>query len=245
MKKYVGLFFVSLLLLTACFRSQTAIDTNQPINGRVVFGISDAATEMNGVSSMTMTVDKVQVYNQASGWVTVSSQPKDYDLLKLKAEGKSQVMADTKIPRGSYDKVKLTISKVVVTNSNGTYEAKMPSSEFRTDSRIDVDAKSTSTASFDFMADQSLHLASDGQYVVAPVAKVETRYNSNVDVDSSGYLSITGGTVQSSSTIGMDINGNVGVGLGIASDANISINGGVISIGNAQANSTTGIGVTI
>ncbi|HQT45161.1 MAG TPA: DUF4382 domain-containing protein, partial [Candidatus Micrarchaeota archaeon] len=219
---------VSMLLL-GCTGSQPA---NSAGNGRVVLGITDAAADMGSVSSVMVTIDSVQVMSASQGWVTLSSTPKTYDLMKLKAEGSTALLADVQVPPGDYQQVRLHISQVTVTDSSGTHDAKLPSGDLKIVGGMNVAANATATATFDFIADQSLHTTGNGQYIMAPVIQVETRDNAQAEVAGDGKVTINGGRVRSSSRVGMDINGNVGEGLKIDSNLNLTIGtGGIITIG--------------
>ena len=57
---------------------------NPETQGKVVFGVTDVAEDMSGVSSVFVTVNKVEIHSAAKGWVTVSNETKQYDLLVLK-----------------------------------------------------------------------------------------------------------------------------------------------------------------
>ncbi len=122
--------------------------------GRAVFVITDAAANMNSVSSVKMTVDSVQVHSASQGWVTVSSSSKTYDLLELKSEGKQALIVDSQLKADTYDQMKLGVSKVVVVSSQGEQEAKLPSNELKIQDDFKVDSNSTTTATFDFVADE-------------------------------------------------------------------------------------------
>jgi len=199
--------------------------------GRVVFTMADAAADMGAVSSVKVTVDKVSVHSESKGWVDVSTSPKTYDLLKLKASGENALLADVQLDNGTYQQMRLHISKVIVTDASGDHEAKLPSGEVKIVGGLTVEPNSTSTATFDFIADESLHVTGNGQYVMAPVIQVETRDDADVEVESDGNVQISGGKVKTNTKVGMDIKGNVGVGLGIPASANLTIDGGVIVIG--------------
>ena len=226
---------VSILLL-GCTQggSQLAGGNQSPSysagNGRVVLAITDAAADMGSVTGVMVTIDSVQVQSASQGWTTLSSTPMAYDLMKLKAEGSAALLADMQVPEGNYTQVRLHISQVAVTDANGTHEAKLPSGELKIAGGIEVKANETATATFDFIADESLHVTGNGQYILAPVIQVETRDNAQAEVSGDGKVSINGGRVRSSSRVGMDINGNVGEGLKIDSNLNLSIGSGGISV---------------
>ena len=242
MKKYgnilIVLGIISVVFAAGCTSSSSA-------TGRVVFAAEDAAADMGSVSSIMMTVDSVRVHSEAQGWTTVSSSARTYDLLDLKASGNAALLADANIAAGTYDQMRLDISSIVVTDVNGTHQAKLPSNEFKVVGDLVVHANSTSTATFDFIADQSLHVTGNGQYIFAPVVQIETRSNTNVQVASNTDVRINGGSVNTNIRVGMDTSGNVGVGLGIPANANVSIGaGGGIVIGSGALVSTSGSGST-
>src|SRR3989338_2323557 len=230
MKKYgnilIVLGIISVVFAAGCTSSSSA-------TGRVVFAAEDAAADMGSVSSIMMTVDSVRVHSEAQGLTTVSSSARTYDLLDLKASGNAALLADANIAAGTYDQMRLDISSIVVTDVNGTHQAKLPSNEFKVVGDLVLHANSTSTATFDFIADQSLHVTGNGQYIFAPVVQIETRSNTNVQVASNTDVRINGGSVNTNIRVGMDTSGNVGVGLGIPANANVSIGaGGGIVIGS-------------
>lgn len=191
--------------------------------GRAVFTITDAAANMSAVTSLMVTVDSVKVHSAAEGWVNVSNEQKTFDLLKLKAEASQALLADVQLKEGTYQQVRLDISKVVVVDAQGEHEAKLPSGELKIVGDLVVTANATSTATFDFIADESLHLTGNGEYILAPVVQLETKENAEVEVKADKKVEVKGGRVKTSVKVGMDADGNVGVGLGIPAKAKLSI----------------------
>ncbi|MBI2971490.1 MAG: DUF4382 domain-containing protein [Candidatus Aenigmarchaeota archaeon] len=211
--------------------------------GRAVATMADAAADMGAVSSVKVTVDSVRVHSATEGWVTISSAPHTYDLLQLKAEGKQALLADTKLDAGTYDQLRLDISSVVVTDAQGSHQAKLPSGELKIVGDLVVKANSTAAAVFDFKADESLHVTGEGQYIMAPVVQLETRQNADVTVRSSADVAVSGGSVVTNVKVGMDAQGRVGVGLGIPANANLSIGSGstiIVGSGIGTAGSAGG-----
>jgi len=211
--------------------------------GRAVFLITDAAADMGAVSKVEVTVDSVQAHNDAQGWVTVSSEQKKYDLLALKADGKTALMGDVQLKEGTYQQVRLVISKVTITDENGTHDAKLPSGELKINTDLTVAANTTSALTFDFAADESLHTTGDGKYILAPVIQVESRDHATVDASDKTDVEVRG-SVKSSTKVGMDVAGNIGVGLGIKADDALTIDGGAIKIGG-KSNSTGKVKVEV
>ena len=183
--------------------------------GRVVFTITDAA---------------VRVHSATEGWVTVSSEAQTFDLLKLKAEGSQELLADVKLEEGTYQQLRLDISKVLVVDAEGEHEAKLPSGELKIVGDLEVKANSTSTATFDFIADESLHLTGNGEYILAPVVQLETKTDAEVEVKANQKVEIKAGKVKTNIKVGMDAEGNVGAGVGIPAKAKVSIAQGKVKV---------------
>ena len=225
MKKELLVMCMIIAVLASACAQQVVDDTGTASTqqGRAVFAITDAAADMGIVSSVKVTVESIKVHSAAEGWVEVSSAQKTYDLLQLKAENKNELMADVQIDEGTYDQIRLGISSVVVTDANGTHEAKLPSNELKITGKLVVEANSTAAATFDFIADESLHVTGNGKYVMAPVVQLETREDADVSIKSSNAVQISGGKVDTNIKVGMDINGNVGIGVKIPSNADVSI----------------------
>lgn len=176
--------------------------------GKVVLGISDAATTLTGVTSIVMTVDKVEVQNSVQAWVTVSGGTKQYDLLALKQSGAIALLADINLPVGTYNQIRLNISKVEVTASGKIQEAKLPSGTLKIVGKIIVEEGKTASVVLDFKADKSLHITGNGKYILAPVVNLQTKSDASVEKNSDDTLKISGGTVEVEVNVGMDEKGD-------------------------------------
>jgi hypothetical protein len=224
------LFLIATIAMSILMLGCTSNQPSSSGNGRVVLGISDAAADMGSVSSVMVTIDSMQVHSASQGWVTLSSTPITYDLMKLRAENITMLLADAQIPVGVYQQIRLHISQVTVTDANGTHDAKLPSGELKIVGDIVVAANATTTSTFDFIADESLHTTGNGQYILAPVIWVETKEDAQAEVERDGKISIHGGRLKSHSRVGMDERGNFGAGFRIPANARITINGGSIDV---------------
>ena len=87
---------------------------NTQTQGKIIFGITDAAASMSNISSVLITVDSAQIHSEQKGWIAVANEPKQYDLLALKQSGGIALIADTVVDMGTYNQVRLLVSKVVV-----------------------------------------------------------------------------------------------------------------------------------
>ncbi|MFH1182389.1 MAG: DUF4382 domain-containing protein [Candidatus Woesearchaeota archaeon] len=182
---------------------------------------------MSAVSSILVTIDNISVHRTGGGWIDVSSSPRSFDLLQLNAQGTKALLAETGLEQGIYYEVRLGISKVVVTDVNGTHDAKLPSGVLKIVGRLAVNVNETSTVDFDFIANESLHMTGDGEYILAPVVKLETTHGSEVNVTSEG-VKVKEGVKDTDSKVGMDENGFVGAGIKIRAEAKLTIENGKI-----------------
>ena len=210
-------------------------------NGRMVFTMTDAAANMGSVTEVKMTTSNVQAHSKTKGWVTLENSPQTYNLLELKSENKAELMADMKVEADEFTQIRFDIDEVIVVDSEGEHEAKVPSNEYKVNVNTKVESEQTSTVEIDVIADESLHVTGDGQYIMAPVAEVEAKSNAQVAVRSDNSVSVSGGSTTSKTKVGMDINGNVGVGLGIPADVELKVDGllgGGLSISGSDDAST-------
>lgn len=230
--------------------------------GRVVFGITDAATSTSNVASVMVTIDKIEVQNSDSAWVTVSTTPQQFDLLQLKADGITALLADTNIAAGTYNQIQLTISKVVVTTTAGvSSDAKLPSGVLRFAGMIMVQADKTSTAVLDFSMDHSLHLTGNGLYIFTPVIQVETKHsaevtttpvtlpaqaNSHAQAATATKVEVNNGEQDTTESFGMDTTGEMKTNFEVDDNAKLNVVNGEVEVeGNTGASASTSVNVTL
>ncbi|MFZ2149594.1 MAG: DUF4382 domain-containing protein [Minisyncoccia bacterium] len=215
------------------FNSGSEQSENIEVGGRAVFSVTDAAADMGAVSEINMQITSVEVYNATSGWTTVSTTPRVFNLLDLKARNESELLADADLQSGTYDQIRLMVNSVAVKTKAGAIKiAKLPSNQLLINSNLVVTADKTSSINFDFLADKSLHTTSKGEYVFAPVVKTETRSSSEVTITASGVVNINGGNVDDMKTVGMDIDGSMKTNFQLKSGQKLNINSSnVIELG--------------
>jgi hypothetical protein len=219
MNKTLGIIIVLLVILGGAFylsnNTVEKSDSNKSgkmksTEGRVVFSVTDAAADMGAVSKITLKISKVEVHSAADGWVTVSTTPRTYSLLELNARNEFELLADVNVKANTYDQARLTTDGVSIQTTDGaTHTAKLPSGVLKINTELAVRAGETSSMSFDFIANKSLHITGNGQYIFAPVIKAETKSNTNVEVNTNGIVEISGGRTDEVSNVGMDIDGSV------------------------------------
>ncbi len=187
-------------------------DTTQTVStqGRVVFSVTDAAANMSTISEINMQITSVDVHSIVDGWVTVSTTPRTFSLLKLNAEKRSDLLAEVSANTGTYDQVRLAVSSVAVIMKDGTTKiAKLPSGVLKINTTIVVKANDTASVNFDFLASKSLVVTGNGTYIFAPVVKTETRSSAGVTVNANNVVIIVNGRIDNTNSVGMDIDGNV------------------------------------
>jgi hypothetical protein len=211
---FIGSIFTILLLalMTACTTQTPVNEPTIPMNGRVVMTVTDAAVNMGEISSIMITIDKVSLHSDAESWVDVSTVQHTYDLLELKRTGTNALLADLSLAPARYDQIRLYVSKVIITDNTGSYDAKLPSNVLRLNGEIVVLANKTATVSFDFIADESVHKTGKGQYILAPVIQLESRTDGGADTSKNDNVRLFNGAVQTSSRVGMDSLGNLVIG---------------------------------
>ena len=232
MKKQLSIVFVSLaaLALAACSGTGAAIGTPGAgqEKGSAVFTVSDAAADMGAVSDIQLTVDGLRVRTEAGAWTTVDIDEQTYALLELRDRAAAVLLADVELEAGTYDRLELQLSEVVVVDAEGSHEATLPNETLEMEGTLEVIADATAAADFDFLADQSLHVTTEGEYVFAPVVLLETRSRAEVSVGADNVVDVDGGSVTTQVEIGMDADGSVGAGLRILPEAVLDVSSGVV-----------------
>lgn len=210
----VALVVVIILIGAWALNQQTSLQNkttayNPKTQGKVVFGITDATADITGVSSVFVTINNIQIHSAVNGWKDISSETKQYDLLALKNSGTVSLLANANVDVGTYDQVKLAVSKVVVVRNGVSTEAKLPSGELKIIGNIVVSADKTSSIVFDVLADKSLHLTGSGKFIFAPVLTIKKQTDADIEVTSNNQVNIKNGQQEDDEHVGMDEKGEV------------------------------------
>lgn len=197
---------------------------NSNAQGEVIFSITDAATSLEGVTDIRMTVDKIEMHSAADGWITVSNDTKTFDLLALQAAERAELAAQINVATGTYNQINLHVQKIVVVKNGIEAVAKLPSNELKLNGIFHVNADTTTSVELDILADQSLHLTGKGTFIFTPVIKLESRSNAKVRITSDGDVTVTGGDINSNATMGMDLKGEVKSDFTVDQNSNLEVN---------------------
>ncbi len=207
MKFLIGVILGVFLVFVAI--SGIKNNDNTEKTGSLYIGLTDYTADINNVNDINMSVNKVEVYSNTKGWITLSSERKNYNLLELKASGKVEFYTNKNIEAGSYERVRVSLGDTIVkTKTKGDIKAVLPSNQIVMNTRININSNSDSYVKLDFLADKSLHMTADAKYVFAPVVKMETRSNTKVEVKSNKEIIVLGGKIDSNIEVGVDLDGS-------------------------------------
>lgn len=226
----IGVIVLVLLFFVLTAGDDSAVDLELGENeGRVFFSVTDDTADISSVNEIELEIEEIEVYSQAEGWTRVSGDSKTYALLELKANGTVELYDARAVTAGAYDRVRVTFGDVTVDHqTEGRVQAFLPSEQVTFDVAVAVEEGNDSHVTLDFLADQSLHTTTtEGEFVFAPVVTIESRSGATVDVGDDNSVSVSGGTVDAQTTIGVDLEGNARAGFRLDSSAGLEINSSV------------------
>lgn len=206
--------------------------------GRFAVTVTDEAVDLGQVSSVSMQVESIRLHNATAGWQELSFTPKTIDLAQLRQDAAEIPLVDTYVAEGAYDRIELVFSNPTVVDAAGAQNATMPSTEFTLTTNLTVTMDAAAVARFDFLADQSLFVTQNGEYVIAPVANVTAFSGVGVISIGENRVDIGGGTVTGQETVGMNADGTVQPGGGIPPEAMLVVEDGQVRAVSASGNQT-------
>ena len=164
---------------------------------------------MGTISSVVVTVNQVELNSEEKGLVTLSTATKDYDLIALKQSNMTSLYADATVPAGTYNQIRLDISKVVITDNGAVHEAKLPSGALKINGNFIIKDGEASTVVFDFKADKSLHVTGNGKYIFAPVINLKVQGDVKVEVNDKDEVNSENGDSEINENLGVDEKGEL------------------------------------
>ena len=212
------ILIVATLILVACQPVQqttvnTAPGTVKEVQipegkGRAVLTLTSHGN-YPGITSVRMTVDSVELFSAADGWVTINGDENSYDLLKLQNE--QGLLGDKVIDAGSYSQVRMKISSVQLTDASGDHNVKLPTENLIINAAVPIKAGGASAVTFDFLIDQGVRKTQTGDYVMLPVVHLTTQEDATVNLLANNGVVITTGAMVSDVTLGTSIAGTTAV----------------------------------
>ena len=149
--------------------------------GRLEVRVTDAPPEKK-VTAIDVTVASVEVNKSGgetgdNGWQSLAlTGAKTFDLLKV--QGLEQLLAVTDLTPGTYNQIRMDVTKVMVTyQGEQPVEAKLPSGKLKFIQGFEIAAGKTTVLLFDFDAAKSIHTAGNsGQVIFQPVIKLNATF---------------------------------------------------------------------
>lgn len=209
--------------------------------GRVVFTVTDEAVDMNTIEEVSVTIDSIMLYSDTQGWITVSDDIMTFNLLELKNLDKSELFADVNLEVGNYSQIRLDVVNATVVETDGdSFDAKIPSSQFKINANFEVNENSTNVVEFDFRISDSIIRTGTGQYIITPVIGVYVGQGVRVQIEEQNRVRVMSGEKRLRGNFGMDLEGNVGQNVRVPANVNVSIgNNGEIIAQRTRANIRT------
>jgi hypothetical protein len=221
---------LSILVFTACSGGGGSSSDGGGL-GTVSFGLTDSTTDK--YSAVYVTIDEVQVNindslsNGNSGWETVATPMKTYNLLKL-VNGVTEILGENKLEAGTYKQIRLIIGKTAESENNingephpeanylvlkdGSYvDLKIPSG-YKTGVKLvhtfKVEEDSFVELVFDFEACKSVVETGSGKCILKPTIKViktadKHEVYGTVTDDTASAIPITGALVSAQISDGL------------------------------------------
>jgi hypothetical protein len=223
MRGIIGVFIGALLAGVALGGALWYEHARAAHRGGVYVGVTDATSDMSGISDVDVSIKKAELHRKGGAWVTLSSDEKTYHLLSLKADGALALFGHARLQEGAYDRVRITFGGAVVRTTEGSeIVADMPGRVLVADMPVTVDAKSDTNIKVDILADLSLHAAQGGRFVFAPTAMFEVRPRAMVNVASDDTIRLSGGEA-ARMQVGMDLSGASRIGYALETDETLRI----------------------
>lgn len=125
-------------------------------------------------------------------------------------ERRLQVLLTNEIPAGTYRGVRFTVRSIESRSPSGEAPAiEIPTEHIVIDSSFTVTKEQATVVIFGIEGGQALHTDERGHTVYLPVIQAETRTGAVVSADKPETVSVSGGTIVSSMTFGMNAAGEM------------------------------------
>ncbi len=168
MKKLI-LFALSIaLLLSGCVSSDGT--------GNFQIYLTDQPIDIDNAKEILVTISKINVQKEGEGFLTLWSDEKTYDLLKLRS--KEEKIVDITLEEVTYTQIRLVVvSGQIVIDVELPHDMAVPSSEVKIPVIFNIIDGGVTEIVLDFGAEDSIHVVYDGQgeqYILRPVIKVKS-----------------------------------------------------------------------
>jgi len=187
------LIFLMIFLINNCKKSSDlqGIDDNSEVGttkGTFKFYISaDSAPDTvsivsqsnkEDIISLVVTIENLEVHrtsNGDAGWISIPISNGTFDLMVLDATSWAEIISDTEIAAGNYNKFRFSVPGAQVTTESGVYEAEVPSGEIKVNVPFIVYEDGTTEITIEVDPKASLKVTgnkNNPKYKLNPVLKV-------------------------------------------------------------------------
>ncbi|HEY4494291.1 MAG TPA: DUF4382 domain-containing protein [Candidatus Paceibacterota bacterium] len=203
--------------------TDTTETSQSQVMGKVTVAFTDATASIKNVNEISMEVNKVELYSDTQGWVAVGSHQRVYKLLDLNKRSQAEIYTTADVSADTYTRARVTLGNVTVSTKNGDKPATLPGKNLEMETKVVVNENQNASLKLDFVADRSLYLTAKGAYVFAPFIQIEGRSDAQIDMTSEGIVTVSGGSVDTTQNVGMDVDGTVKNDFQLGADVKLDI----------------------
>lgn len=205
MKKilFVGiLIFMMIFLINSCKKSSELqenenfvtktgtfrfyITANSTSNS--VMSVFESKKEKEDVIGLVVTIENLEVHRTSdadAGWISLPIFDGTFDLMTLDATSWAEIISETEIAAGNYNKFRFAVTGAQVTTESGVYDAEVPSGKIKVNVPFVVYEDGTTEVTIEVNPKASLNVTgnkNNPKYKLNPVLKVSD-VNEDEDID--------------------------------------------------------------
>ena len=167
MRKLILFVFSLTLLLWGC--------TSSDGTGNFKLYLTDQP--IDNAEEIWVTISEINVHKEGEGFLTIYSEVKTYDLLKLRSQ--EEKILDITLEEGTYTQIRLVVVSGQIFIDGKPHEMTVASSEVKIPLVFTVMDGRDVEILLDFEADESIHIhvveaGQSKQYILTPVIKVKS-----------------------------------------------------------------------
>lgn len=150
-------------------------------------GKSSGSSSLAGIScnkedvlNLFVTIQNLEVHRTSdsdAGWISLPIENGTYDLIALDAQAWSELISNTEITPGSYNKIRFEVTDAQVTTESGTYDVKIPSGVIKMGISFTVFEDGTTEITIEIDPKASLKITGNKKnpkYMLSPVIHIKS-----------------------------------------------------------------------
>jgi len=136
------------------------------------------ASNKEDVIGLVVTIENLEVHRTSdsdAGWISLPIMDSTFDLMILDAAAWEEIISQTEIAAGNYNKLRFAVTGALVTTESGIYEAEIPSEVIKINIPFVVFEDRTTEITIDVDPEASLKVTgnkTNPKYKLNPVLKV-------------------------------------------------------------------------